>query len=303
MRNSIYKIADSEVGGSEAQVIPNLGAWLFSYKIRNKYGDLVDIFHTDPELLELWPNKIHCGSPILFPQAGPCSLNGKPGLYSYGGRTFSMAQHGFGRCSPWMIVSHEKNFITLQLTHTKESLKNYPFEFLAEIQYSIQQENLNWRISVLNQSDQKMPFSLGFHPYFKIPNGAENFYVNLPPGKQAIPNGSIEEWNLKKNSNPLVPAAKNLSNTYFQTNIEPKNRSAIIEDVYSGMKLELDFKLARDFDTLAIWSAGPTLPYLCVEPWSALPNALNTKNGIIELAPGERWSGRFAIHTVIRPRN
>lgn len=301
MGYSVYTITDSEGSGAEAYVIPQLGAWLFNYKTRNSEGDLVDIFHTDPELLKIWPKKIHCGSPILFPQAGPCSFMGALGQYAIGEEKFAMPQHGFARRSPWEIISSEKDSITMRLTHSDESLKSYPFEFLAELQYFIEKDDLCWRFSVQNQSQNLMPFSLGFHPYFKVSNGMDRFLVHLPEGKRAIPDESIESWIFRPESRTSLAASLDLSGTYFRTGIDPKSRSAMIEDTHSGMLLELDFKLAPYFDTLATWSPDPGAPYICVEPWSALPNALNSKNGIIELEPGMQWSGHFKIHVVNKP--
>ena len=48
------------------------------------------------------------------------------------------------------------------------------------------------------------------------------------------------------------------------------------------------------FSTLVLWSVAGK-DYLCVEPWTAPGDALNTHAGLVELAPGETLRTAFTF--------
>ena len=60
-----------------------------------------------------------------------------------------------------------------------KTLENYPFDFQLQIKYTLQEKKLIIAYEVINNSDKKMPFSLGAHPAFGLPQGFENYSLEF----------------------------------------------------------------------------------------------------------------------------
>src|SRR5690606_5893525 len=58
---------------------------------------------------------------------------------------------------------------TFSLSHSEETLKNYPFQFELEITYLLEKNNLTITHKVSNHGEKPLYFSLGGHPAFNVP--------------------------------------------------------------------------------------------------------------------------------------
>lgn len=287
----------SDASGAQADLIPEFGAWLFSYRIQRQNGKgMREILYSNKSLIDTWPAKIHCGNPLLFPQAGPCSKSGTAELYAVQGKEFSLMQHGFARRMPWSVIHRDSSSIHMHLKDDKSSYATFPFHFELDLKYRLELGNLLWSFSITNKSKVTMPFSSGFHPFFRLSSTESHATISVPAGDHAAQNPTIENWNLTPSQALTVSSGEDLSGTLIHTHIDPSDRKASLHDPGDDLSLEIDFTQAPGFDTLAVWAASPTMPYICIEPWSALPNALNSGNGLISLLPNASWKGKFAIN-------
>lgn len=104
-------------------------------------------------------------SPILFPFIG--RLEG--GEYRYGGQNYPAQKHGFARDFEFEAVRSGKEELLLELESTEETLTDYPFSFVLEIAYRLEDSSVSVQWRVKNTGDKTMYFSIGGHPAFACP--------------------------------------------------------------------------------------------------------------------------------------
>lgn len=104
-------------------------------------------------------------SPVLFPFVG--SLKNK--TYQIGEQTFPMGQHGFARDLEHTCTSQSSTEIWFSLNSSEETLARYPFPFVLEIGYRLEEVEVTvlWRVT--NPGQETLPFSIGAHPAFACP--------------------------------------------------------------------------------------------------------------------------------------
>jgi len=215
---------------------------------------------------------IRGGIPVLFPICG--QLVG--GQYEWKGHTYRMKNHGVARILPWEIAATGTDngaYITLVLHSNEETLQAYPFEFSLTFTYRLKNGELSIEQQYLNRSGEEMPMVTGFHPYFAT------------DGKNLAYDSDATKY-LDYNDNKQKPFAGSLD-------LNGMVESAALLD---AGKPEIAFPLTADsqvrlsyseaFRYVVLWSVEDK-PFVCVEPWTALNEALNTQEGLTLVAPGE----------------
>ena len=100
-------------------------------RIFHKGNKLEYLWNGDPDF---WPRK----APVLFPIVGKLKNN----TFIYDGKPYTLPQHGFARDRNFEVVNATDNEVLFRLIQDEETLKNYPFNFILEIHYSIQHYQL-----------------------------------------------------------------------------------------------------------------------------------------------------------------
>ncbi|MGB8701870.1 MAG: aldose epimerase [Thermosynechococcaceae cyanobacterium] len=224
---------------------------------------------------------IRGGIPILFPLCGNLPHN----TYTVNDQTFQLKQHGFARDLPWQVFSHSESALTLGLNANAQTLAQYPFNFAFQIAYRLQGNTLNVRSQIANQSTQDMPFSLGFHPYFAVADkSALTFDL---PATQQLDHQTLESHPYTGSLDLAVPE---LDVALFPVTAQ----KAGMGDRQQGIRLDLAYDAC--FTTLVVWTVDGK-PYVCLEPWTAQRNALNTGHDLLQLQPGQSWQAevRFTV--------
>ena len=128
--------------------------------IYNKKKDIEYMWSGDPAF---WGKK----SPVLFPIIG--SL--KNDTYYFENKAYQMGRHGFARDMEFEVTNQNASAITFTLIRNNVTLEKYPFQFKFDIIYSIKDKKLQVAYRVVNKGDinQKLYFSVGGHPAFKLP--------------------------------------------------------------------------------------------------------------------------------------
>ncbi|WP_372662695.1 aldose epimerase [Cohnella sp.] len=222
---------------------------------------------------------IRGGIPVLFPIAGQL-VNGQ---YEWNGETYRMKNHGVARNHPWEVIAtgtEGSASITLALRSNAETLAAYPFEFELRFTYRLRDGILSIEQKYINLSQQAMPMVAGFHPYFATEG------KNLTYGTDAT-------HMLDYNDKLVKPFNGSLD-------LGGMVESAALLD---ARKQEISFPLARgrnvhlsyseEFRYAVLWSVEGK-PFVCVEPWTALNEALNDKAGLLMVSPGETLD--LALH-------
>lgn len=275
-------------------------------KISTKGAELQSIIRKDNQLEYLWsgdPAFWGKKSPVLFPIVG----NLKNNTYSFKGEPYQLSRHGFARDMEFEVIEQAEHAVTLNLSDSQTTRKNYPFSFSLNIRYSLQDASLNVSYEVQNTGDDTMYFSIGAHPAFKVPleegmtyedytlhfnetETADVWMLSTSGELSRTPTPYLEhtrELPLKKelfDNDALV--FKNLASTAISIKSEKKPHGLTLH--YAG------------FPYMGIWAAKHA-DFVCIEPWCGVADhedasgKLEEKEGIIPLSPEEIFHRQWSV--------
>ena len=236
-------------------------------------------------------------SPVLFPIVG-CLKEDK---YSYKGNSYTLLRHGFANKMEFNIIEKTSENVVFSGTNNTETLENYPFKFELQISYTLVNSSLRIGYKVINKNDFEMPFSIGGHPGFALPNEFENYALEFEKSEILI--CSQLENDLISNETISLPMQENrlpLSYSLFENdalifkNLESK-AITISENNVPFLKVKFE-----GFPSLGIWTK-PKAPYICIEPWfgyaDTMTNSgeLSEKEGIQIIGANEQFLSEFSI--------
>ena len=238
-------------------------------------------------------------APLLFPLIGRL----RDGWYANGGERVDAPMHGFCRDRPFVaeqVSSTQARFATAADEGTRVV---YPFDFRLRVDFSLEGATIVKTHTVENAGDVPMPFELGGHEAYAtrlLPGERMADYFVRFEGVDAIEMFGMDEAGILTLPKIEVPLEDGrLTKTPEQLGID----TVVLENVpgsavalasgANGYEVTVEFP---DFPYLGIWTkAGQAdARYLCLEPWSSLPDAhfspreLAEKPGVRVLAPGER---------------
>ena len=264
-------ILTDEQAQSQIEVVPERGGIITHWRIKGDellYFDAVRF--ADPQM------SVRGGNPVLFPICGNLPNN----TYIYKDREYQLKQHGFARDLPWEVKATDIEdcaSITLTLTSNELTLALYPFEFELVFTYQLRGERLKILQSFTNQSHEVMPFAAGFHPYF-LATDKKQLEFNIPANHYLdhIEQKTYPFTGFDFEQEEIDVAFTSLDKHF--SSIKDSDRQRQITLYYS------DF-----YSTLVFWTVKGK-DYVCLEPWSAPRNALNTKEQLSYIEPGSTYS-------------
>lgn len=274
--------------------IDSLGAQLAS--IRTKDGEEY-LWQGNPDI---WARR----APILFPFIGRL----KDSTYQLQGTPYTISTHGFARDMEFAVTEQEADRVSFQLTDTPQTQQVYPFAFTLTVTYALKGNVLTKTHRVVNRSSRDMLYELGAHDGFRVPVGEgctmADYTIRLPgvdrvrfygmdENLMLTPKG--EEIPLTGSALPLTPATFGLDTMILDT---PPQAQALLCDPQGKPRVGLTFP---DFPYLGLWTQAKPFDtgYVCIEPWSTLPDGtfmgreLGEKTGIRRLAPGQEEELRY----------
>ena len=237
-------------------------------------------------------------SPILFPIVGRL----KNDSYSINGKTYELPRHGFARNFEFEVEHQTENSVVFLLTENPETLKQYPFQFELRLQYELIENSLKISYSVLNKSQEIMPFSIGAHPAFAIEDSFSDYSLQFIEAEEFV---SYELEN-EQFSNSF----RKINSENGQINLDYSlfEKDALVFKHLKSDKLTLlkgnQPYLSVEFEGfpfLGIWTK-PNAPFLCIEPWCGLADNVNhngnifEKEGINLIQPSEKFSRTIQIN-------
>ncbi|MCM1385709.1 MAG: aldose 1-epimerase family protein [Bacillus sp. (in: Bacteria)] len=208
-------------------------------------------------------------SPVLFPLVGAL----KNGEYRLNGQCYQMGQHGFARDMEFQLKSQTNREIWFALESSMETLEVYPYAFLLELGYELQDDTLSVKWKVTNRAKEEMYFSIGGHPAFRCPiveDTKQTHYRIRFDTKKEVCAGILQGGLMsdKKVIYPLENGEMRITEHLFD------NDALVIEDnqahQVSLIKPDGTPYLTVDFDAplFGVWSPpGKNAPFICIEPW------------------------------------
>lgn len=241
-------------------------------------------------------------APILFPAIGRSNDD----KYIVNGKTYNMHQHGFARDYPWTVVDKGDDRITLTLVANDETLKLYPFNFEISVTYTLQESKLLIKFDVKNNSEQNMPFALGFHPGFNVPIDGDqlnfnDYELNFEPKIANLEQFEINPVPFRDGKKLPIKDAKGSALPLNHRNFD----DGLIVIANQGIRsVKLNSKKSQhsiymrleSFPYLTLWTMENTdAKFLCIEPFAGLPDIKAdkptdwaSKEGNNHLTAGER---------------
>ena len=288
-------IIRSPDGSTSATIHPERGADVSSL-IMPRDGRAVEWLYRRENF---WTTIVDAGgSPFLFPVCGRHRLPGKPGAYIWEGREYAMPLHGFAMYRPWNIESMTEDQISVTLAADDETRSMYPFEFSVTLHYRVTKGVFTCRQQVTNNGTTPMPYASGFHPYFNM-NEHELTACSVTGSFDAIGTYNtdftdIGTWEPAGSSIPVVSAARS-NHAIRLGSTDP------VFITIAGKPIAMLQVSGSESDTpfgyIQFYRSGSD-PFICVEPWMDLPNALNRLSGAVQLNPGETQTATFSIASV-----
>lgn len=201
------------------------------------------------------------------------------GYYTYGGEKFTTRTHGLARYFDFHLDIQTKNTLVFSFTDNEETKKEYPFSFIFRVIFELNGEKVTTRYEVTNTDEREMLCAFGGHPGINVPFGKgefEDYYLDF--GKASEPQRQLldagDRFMADKTvSYPLVDGTK------IPLRHELFNHDAIILQNTTGCVSIKSTKDSRyvtmhyeDYPFIGFWQVKkPETPYVCLEPWSALP--------------------------------
>lgn len=243
-------------------------------------------------------------SPVLFPYIGR-TINRK---YEYGGKEYTMGLHGFAPYMDFELVSQTADSVIFRLEACEETLKQYPWYFIFEVEYTLRSNRLTITYRVSNQDNKIMLFAVGGHPGINIPlisgEKFEDYRIYFP--KPSAP----ERINFTADSyvDNIIPfvledgTSLPLTHQLFDEEaivLQETPKTVTIQSLKSGRSVTADFP---NMKYIGFWHEVKTdAPYVCIEPWTSLPSSkgektvLENQKDLLSLAPGETYQNIWEL--------
>ncbi|WP_276088155.1 aldose 1-epimerase family protein [Pedobacter sp. JY14-1] len=241
-------------------------------------------------------------SPVLFPVIGALKEN----TYAYNGHQYHLSRHGFARDRTFAVAQKSSTEVSFSLSDDEDTLRVYPFKFRFYIHYRLEGTRLSCTYEVVNPSEFPLLFSVGGHPAFAVPVNADitydDYFLEFSDDHELVCH-KIDHDLISEHTETLMLTDRKLplSHKLFY-------EDALVVKTLKSNRISLRCNKAPEgihfdfegFPFFGIWSAKDA-DFVCLEPWCGIADStghdqqLKDKEGIQELAPGERWQRSWAV--------
>jgi galactose mutarotase-like enzyme len=217
-------------------------------------------------------------SPVLFPIVGTLKNNS----YLYNENSFQLLRHGFARDSDFELISQKSDAVVYSLKASDDSKKIFPFEFELQLSYTLLENKLIIEYTIINKDTATIPFSIGAHPAFALPNNFENYSLEFESQETLkcftlqddLVSDTSFDIHLKEKKLPLTYSTFQNDAIIFKT-LKSREITILENDV---PKLKVAFE---DFKNLGIWTKV-NAPFICIEPWLGYSDTIHSNGNIFE---------------------
>ncbi len=253
---------------SHVTLVPRRGALVTRWQVGGR-----ERLYLDESTLADPTKNVRGGIPLLFPSPGKL----EDGRFRRGGRSGAMKQHGFARDLPWTVLRQGPDAIMLQLVSSDVTRAVFAWDFVAYLGVTVTERTLRLAVRVENTGKDPMPFGFGIHPYFLVHDKAH----------ATITTAATKAYdNVRHEVVPFAGFELATGETDLHLLDHGSTESTLTMDGASVV-----VRTSPGFGRWVVWTL-PGKDFVCLEPWTAPGNALNTGEGLIELAPGaskELW--------------
>ncbi len=206
-------------------------------------------------------------APLLFPVCGHFGV-------TVDGVAYPIKAHGFAKKSTFALTESGEDFLTFSLAANAETKKVYPFDFLFNVTYRIQDNTLSIEYDVQNPCDTPLYFACGGHETFALEEDVDGYVIEFEKEEDLVHyyhdeggylTGQTKEYG---NGKPLALPIDFLQNG--NTLIFKDVQSRKVNLVRKGGK-PLASVTFEGFSNLLLWRQDQA-KYICIEPWTNVPD-------------------------------
>lgn len=217
-------------------------------------------------------------SPILFPIVGTLKNN----TYTYNDQQFQLLRHGIARDLNFSLIYTTDNQAVFSLKASDVTKKDYPFDFELQLTYTLLDTKLEFNYTIINNDKVPMPFSIGAHPAFALPNNFESYSLEFNQQetlkcftlKNDLISDTVFDIALSNKKLPLTYSTFENDALIFKT--LQSRAITILENNKPLIKVAFD-----DFKNLGIWTKVGA-PFICIEPWLGYSDTIHSNGNILE---------------------
>jgi aldose 1-epimerase len=286
--------------GDRHVVVVEVGAGLRSYTVGGM--DILDGYNVEEmarsgrgQVLIPWPNRI------------------QDGTYESGGAKHQLplneiearnAMHGLVRWVSWTTAEREDDRVVL--AHTLRPQPGYPFSLALRLEYALSEEGLRVTTTATNVGREACPYGSGMHPYLTLGTETVDSLELCAPGRTML---RTDDRGIPVDSEPVE------GTVYDFGKAKPVGASKLdhaFTDLERGADgfARVELTDAERGATLSLWVdesypylqlfTGDPLPdvarrSLAVEPMTCPPNAFQTGESLIVLAPEESTTSNWGL--------
>lgn len=253
-------------GTTRATLAPTRGGMLTRFSV----GDRELLYLDESTLLDPTKN-VRGGNPVLFPSPGPLADD----RFTWGGRSGVMKQHGLARLHPWLVLDVSAKSATLALVSDGTTKAAFPWAFAVTFRYVVSPGRVRIEQRFENRDTEPMPFAAGFHPYFAVRDAEKE--------KVRIPTRATRAWDNVQKREVAVDGPVRIGHEEVDLHLLDHGATrAVLEGASIGT---IEVSASEDYAKWIVWSV-PGKDFVCLEPWTALANALGSGEGIRVVEPG-----------------
>lgn len=248
--------------------VDSKGAELKSIKKQKDEQNVEYLWQLNPDI---WERQ----APLLFPIIGRL----KDEEYICNGKAYKIQIHGFARFSEFKVKRISDCEIAFILYDSPGTISVFPFKFKLTVIYRLSENRIIKEHIVENKSDETMYYEIGGHEGYNLAlnegEKMEDYYIDFNGADEIETYTSDENVMLNKDKKTIA-----LENGKLFLSPEVFKNDALIIDTFNKRSIELkNTKNSRsvkvdfnDFMYLGIWTKYMRSNYVCIEPWSSLPD-------------------------------
>ena len=265
----LYTLSDAPTH-ARAVIAPQRGALVTSFQVAGR-----ELLYMDDSTLYDTSKNVRGGVPVLFPSPGKLTSD----TFAYRGRVGTdLKQHGIARLMTWRVAHSTDDTLTLELSSDAWTLARFPWSFEAQLQFRVSGCCLQLRFTLRNTDTGALPFALGYHPYFHVSDADKAGIHIASQATQAFDN-------VRKQ---IVPFS-GFDLTQHEVDIHlldhASQECALAWPDGSQLRVRAD----KEFAFWVVWTLAQR-DFVCVEPWSARGDALNSGLNLLTVEPGDTRS-------------
>lgn len=286
----------------EVTVLPRLGNQAIS--VQDTLSGREVVRRPEEQDLSLFQQKpYHFGVPLLVP---PGRI--RQGRFTYEGIAYQFEQntdyhnhiHGLHRKQAWCVIDIEEDedgcTLTSELLTANDPhwLEQFPVPLRLQMSYRLQGSTFTQTLEVTNLGEHTIPFGMGYHTWFLLDGQPERWQLQLPVSglygldEQLLPTGELHELGDLASLADALPLQGTNLDTALQAAPGPAVANLVRNDGYT-IRYTVDESYFKHW---VLYTKGECEQYLCIEPYTWLPDAPNLNKpddftGLIRITPGE----------------